>query len=61
MAELLGEFADRDTGPDAAQRYFAALEAVTADDVRGVLDRLQTGEPAKVYVPAQKIPAAQRR
>jgi len=61
MAELLGEFADRDTGPDAAQRYFAALDAVTADDVRGVLDRLQVGEPAKVYVPPQRIPAAQRR
>jgi predicted Zn-dependent peptidase len=61
MAELLGEFADRDTGPDAAQRYFAALDVVTADDVRGVLDRLQAGEAAKVYVPPQKIPAAQLR
>jgi predicted Zn-dependent peptidase len=61
MAELLGEFADRATGPDAAQRYFAALDAVTADDVRGVLDRLQLAEPAKVYVPPQRIPAAQRR
>jgi len=61
MAELLGEFADRDTGPDAAQRYFAALDAVTADEVRAVLDRLQLAEPAKVYVPPQKIPAAQRR
>lgn len=61
MAELLGEFADRDTGADAAQRYFAALDAVTADDVRGVLDRLQVGEPAKVYVPPQRIPESQRR
>jgi len=61
MAELLGEFADRDTGPDAAQRYFAALDAVTADDVRAVLDRLRVGEPAKVFVPPQKIPAAQLR
>lgn len=61
MAELLGEFADRDTGPDAAQRYFAALDAVTTDDVRAVLDRLQQAEPARVYVPPQRIPAAQRR
>jgi len=61
MAELLGEFADRDTGPDAAQRYFAALEAVTAADVRGVLDRLRVGEPAKVYVPPQRLPTQRRR
>jgi predicted Zn-dependent peptidase len=61
MAELLGEFADRDAGPDAAQRYFAALDAVTADDVRGVIDRLQQAGAVTVFVPPQKIPAAQRR
>jgi predicted Zn-dependent peptidase len=61
MAELLGEFTDRDAGPDAAQRYFTALEAVTADEVRAVIDRLQAAEPAKVFVPPQRIPAAQRR
>jgi len=61
MAELLGEFADRDAGADAAQRYFAALDAVTADDVRAVIDRLQSAGAVTVYVPPQKIPAAQRR
>ncbi|HEX8907209.1 MAG TPA: insulinase family protein, partial [Longimicrobiaceae bacterium] len=61
MAELLGEFADRGTGADAAQRFYAALDAVTEDDVRRVLDALGAAEPAAVYVPPQRIPEAQRR
>jgi len=61
MAELLGEFADRDAGADAAQRYFAALDAVTAADVRAVIDRLQSAGAVTVFVPPQRIPAAQRR
>ncbi len=61
MAELLGEFADRGAGGDAAQRYYAALENVTEDDVRRVLDALRAQDPATVYVPPQRIPAAQRR
>jgi predicted Zn-dependent peptidase len=61
MAELLGEFADRGTGRDAAQRYYAALDAVTDDDVRRVLDQLAAAEPATVFVPPQRIPPEQRR
>jgi predicted Zn-dependent peptidase len=61
MAELLGEFADRGTGTDAAQRYYAALDAVTADDVRRVIDALKSADPATVFVPPQKIPASQLR
>ncbi|MBV9110027.1 MAG: insulinase family protein [Gemmatimonadetes bacterium] len=61
MAELLGEFADRGTGTDAAQRYYAALDTVTADDVRRVIDALKAADPATVFVPPQKIPASQLR
>ncbi|HYJ79022.1 MAG TPA: hypothetical protein VEW03_05450 [Longimicrobiaceae bacterium] len=61
MAELLGEFADRGGEPDAAQRYYDALEGVTAADVRRVLELLAAQEPAQVFVPAQRIPAATRR
>ncbi|HET7232609.1 MAG TPA: hypothetical protein VFJ16_21545 [Longimicrobium sp.] len=61
MAELLGEFADRGGGRDGAQRYYAALDAVTEDDVRRVLEALAAAEPATVYVPPQRIPAEQRR
>jgi len=61
MAELLGEFADRGAGRDGAQRYYAALDAVTQDDVRRVLDQLAAAEPATVFVPPQRIPPEQRR
>jgi len=61
MAELLGEFSDRGAGRDATQRYYAALDAVTEEDVARVLDQLAAGEPATVYVPPQRIPPEQRR
>ena len=53
MADVLGAFADRGDGPDAAQRFFAAVEAVTVDDVRAVLDALRAADPAVVEVAAQ--------
>jgi len=34
---------------------------VTEDDVRRVLESLGAADPAKVYVPPQRIPEAQRR
>jgi len=61
MAELLGEFADRGGGRDAAQRYYAALGTVTEDDVRRVLEQLAAAEAATVYVAPQRIPPEQRR
>jgi predicted Zn-dependent peptidase len=61
MAELLGEFADRGGGRDAAQAYYAALGAVTEDDVRRVLEQLAAAEPGTVYVAPQRIPPEQRR
>lgn len=53
MADVLGAFADRGDGADAAQRFYAAVEAVTVDDVRGVLDALRAADPAAVEVAAQ--------
>lgn len=40
MAELLGAFADRGEPADAAQRFFAAVERVSEDDVRAALELL---------------------
>ncbi|HSU15327.1 hypothetical protein [Longimicrobium sp.] len=61
MAELIGEFADRGAGGDGVQQFYAELGEVTEDDVRRVLESLGAADPAKVYVPPQRIPAAQRR
>ena len=61
MAELLGSFADRGDGSDAAQRYYAALDAVTVEDVQRVIDQMRDAEAARVYVPPQRIPPEQRR
>ncbi|WP_331052890.1 hypothetical protein [Longimicrobium sp.] len=55
MAEVLGAFADRGLGPDAAQRFFAAVEEVTADDVRAVLAALGENGVVAVDVPAQRL------
>lgn len=55
MAELLGAFADRGEGGDAAQRFFAAVERVTEAEVRAVLDVLLAEPPAVVEVPAQRV------
>jgi len=55
MAEVLGAFADRGEGADAAQRFFAAVEAVTEEDVRALLERLLEEEPAVVEVAPQRL------
>ncbi|HLM69396.1 MAG TPA: hypothetical protein VK358_17785, partial [Longimicrobium sp.] len=58
MADVLGAFADRGEGPDAPQRFFAAVDAVTEADVRGVLQRLLESESVVVEVAPQRIPAS---
>jgi predicted Zn-dependent peptidase len=55
MAGILGSFVDRGEGADAAQRFFAAIERVTEDDVRDVLEILLADPPASVEVPAQRL------
>jgi predicted Zn-dependent peptidase len=58
MADVLGAFADRGEGPDAPQRFFAAVDAVTLADVRAVLERLLQAESVLVEVAPQRIPAS---
>lgn len=53
MAEVLGEFSDRGDSPGAAQRFFAAIEAVEVDAVRAVLEALREQTAASVEVAAQ--------
>lgn len=58
MAEVLGAFADRGEGADAPQRFFAAVDAVTEEDVRALLERLLEAEPATVSVAPQRVAAS---
>jgi len=55
MAEVLGAFADRGEGGDAAQRFFAALDAVTVDSVRAALEGARGGTPVTVSVAPQRL------
>ncbi|HEX7240898.1 MAG TPA: hypothetical protein VF263_11565 [Longimicrobiaceae bacterium] len=61
MAEVVGGFIDREGSPDAAQRFYAAVEAVDEEAVRRVLDALAERTPTLVDVPPQKIPERNRR
>jgi predicted Zn-dependent peptidase len=58
MADLLGAFADRGEGADAPQRFFAAVDAVTEEDVRGVLERLLEADAVLVEIAPQRVPAS---
>jgi predicted Zn-dependent peptidase len=55
MAEVLGAFADRGENADAAQRFFAALDAVTVDSVRAVLEAVGGSGAATVAVAPQRL------
>lgn len=55
MAEVLGSFADRTREPDAAQRFYAALERVDAAAVRAALAQLSAAEPTLVEVSPQRL------
>lgn len=55
MAEVLGSFADRESGPDAAQAFYGALERVDADAVGAILAALAAGTAVTVEVPPQRI------
>jgi len=56
MAEVVGQFVDRAGDAEAAQRFYAAVERLTADDVRALLDRLAEETPVLVEIPPQKLP-----
>ena len=55
MAEVLGAFADRGDSADAAQRFFAALDAVTVDSVRAALEAVAAGQASTVGVSPQRL------
>jgi predicted Zn-dependent peptidase len=56
MAEVIGGFVDREGDPDAAQRFYAALDQVGEEEVRALLSTLAERTPASVEVPPQKLP-----
>ncbi|HUE95846.1 MAG TPA: hypothetical protein VMN39_04275, partial [Longimicrobiaceae bacterium] len=55
MAEVIGQFVDRDGDPDAAERFFATLDTIDDEDVRVVLQRLEERTPALVEIPPQAL------
>ena len=60
MAEVIGQFVDREGDPDAAERFFAALDALDDRDVREVLERLEPQTPARVEIPPQALQPRRR-
>ena len=55
MAEVIGSFADRTGQPDAAQRFFAALDGVDEAAVRRVLEELRGATAVTIEVPPQRL------
>ncbi len=60
MADVIGQFIDRDGDETAAERFYAGLSEVTEEDVEEVLDTLLGRTPARVELPPQVIPPRQR-
>ena len=56
MAEVVGSFTDRDGDPDAAQRFYASLEATTAAQVRAALQALGAQSAVRFEIPPQPLP-----
>lgn len=55
MAEVLGRFSDRRGEPDAAQEFYAALDAVSARDVERVLEELMERVAITAEIPPQPL------
>lgn len=55
MAEMIGQFVDRDRDPNAAQQFYARLARVNERDVRRVLTAMMASPPQQVEVPAQVL------
>jgi predicted Zn-dependent peptidase len=60
MAEVIGQFVDRQGDPDATERYYAALDRLDDEDVRRVLEQLVERTPARVEVPPQALQPRRR-
>lgn len=55
MADIIGQFVDRERNPNAAQQFYAGLDRVNERDVRRVLTAMLVSSPQQVDVPAQVI------
>lgn len=53
MAELIGQFVDREGNPEAAERFYIGLDSLDDGDVRDLLERLIERTPARVEIPPQ--------
>lgn len=55
MADVLGAFTERSGDPDAADRFYAALDRVTAEEVRAAIDRLLERSPVRSEIAPQQL------
>lgn len=55
MAELLGQFVDREGDPDAAERFYAGLDSLDDEDIRELLEALIERTPARVEIAPQVL------
>lgn len=55
MAELIGQFIDREGDPNATERFYSELSRVDDADVREVLEILSGRTPASVEIPPQPL------
>lgn len=60
MAEVIGQFVDREGDADAAERFFAALDRLDDRDVRRVLEAIEDQTPARVEIPPQALQPRRR-
>jgi len=60
MAELVGQFVDREGDPNATERYYARLDELDDRDVRAILDRMTNSTPARVEIPPQALQPRRR-
>jgi hypothetical protein len=55
MAEMIGQFTDREGDPNAAELFYGSLERLDDDDVRTVLEWLIERTPARAEIPPQRL------
>lgn len=58
MADVIGGFTDRSGDPDSADRFYGALERVTADEVGRAMDRLLERSPIRSELSPQRLESA---
>jgi predicted Zn-dependent peptidase len=55
MAEVIGQFIDRDGDPNGTEQFYADLDRMRAADVREVLETILERTPARVEIPPQLL------